>query len=86
MKNNCIKNIGKFAALSLCTLFLFSCEEEDDLLPRDGKPTVTIVQKDITVTEGNPIVLDFKLSYAIPDDTHIRIEVAGGTATDEDDF
>ncbi|MGH2666432.1 hypothetical protein [Flavobacterium sp.] len=86
MKKYNIKNIGKSAALSLSVLFLFSCEKEDDLLARDGKPTVTIDQKDIVVTEGDPITLDFKLSYAIPTETHIRIEVAGGTATDEDDF
>ncbi|TGD57981.1 hypothetical protein [Flavobacterium humi] len=84
--DNYIKNIGKLTALSLCGLLLFSCEKEDDLLQRTGKPTVTIDQKDITVTEGDPITLDFKLSYAIPAETHIRIEVAGGTATDEDDF
>lgn len=81
-----IKNIGKFAVLSLCALLLFSCEEEDALLARDGKPTVTIDQKDVVVTEGNPITLDFKLSYAIPAETHIRIEVAGGTAVDGEDF
>jgi hypothetical protein len=86
MNLNFIKSIGKIGILLMCSLLSFSCDKEDDLLPRDGKPITTIAQKDITVTEGNDIVLDFALSYTIPEEAHYRVEIAGGNATDVDDF
>ncbi|MFV8333056.1 hypothetical protein [Flavobacterium sp. GSP14] len=86
MDKNFIKNILKVGTLTFCALLSFSCEDEDALLPRDGKPIVTIAKKEVEVTEGNAITLDFTLSYAIPEESHFRIEIAGGTATDQEDF
>lgn len=85
-KNTMRKTIINFFAILLTGTSFVSCVEEDDMIPRTGKPVVSLVNKNISVTEGQNIGLDFKFSYAIPEEAHVRIEIVGGTATDHDDF
>lgn len=82
MKNKFIK----IALLVVSSVMFFSCEKEDDLLARKGKPVLTADSKSFDVYEGYPINLDFTLSHAIKSATEVRIEIVGGTAVEGEDF
>nr|WP_321225005.1 hypothetical protein [uncultured Psychroserpens sp.] len=74
-----MKNIHNKISYSLVLVFLlslvsFSCED-DDSIPRRGKPELTLLNNSIAVTEGETAVFTLDVEYAISDKIDIRIDV-----------
>lgn len=84
MKNKLYKITAVFVA-SLLGGTLFSCQE-DESLPRAGKPVVSVVTPIVTVVEGEDAVFTLKVSNPINDPIQFRIQVVEGDAVEDEDF
>lgn len=84
--NNLINKALVFPTFCISTLFFTSSCNEDESLEREGKPVVSIEQKNITTTEGFGTSLKFDFSYVIKEAAQFRIEVVGGTAEEGVDY
>ncbi|WGD33766.1 hypothetical protein [Olleya sp. YS] len=70
-------NIDKIKILSFLILagtLIFSCEE-DDSIARKGKPSITVTNKTVTVTEGETATFNLVVDYATINPISIRIDV-----------
>lgn len=63
-------NIGFAIAL----MMLFACQD-DDSIPRRGKPTISVEESAKTLNEGETAVFDFTIEYAVNEPIFIRIDV-----------
>lgn len=84
--NNIINKAIILPAFCISSLFITSSCNEDESLEREGKPVVSIEQKNITTTEGFGVALKFDFSYVIKEEAQFRIEVVGGTAEEGVDY
>lgn len=84
MKNKLCK-IAALCAVSFLGAVLYSCQE-DESLPRGGKPVVTVVTPTVTVVEGEDAVFSLNVSQPINDAIQFRIQVVGGDAVEDEDF
>ncbi|MGX7668021.1 hypothetical protein [Flavobacterium pedocola] len=80
-----IKLLAIIAALGITPFLLNSCQE-DESLERKGKPTITVDNKDITITEGEDIELDFTFEFPIKSVAELRMEVLSSSTADGDDY
>lgn len=67
---------NKITIVIAVTLLLFytACQD-DDSIPRRGKPTITVVESSKTVDEGQTAVYDFNVEYPVNESIFIRIDV-----------
>lgn len=61
--------------LAVALIFSFTACEDDDSIPRRGKPTITVVEASKTVDEGQSAVYDFNVEYPVNESIFIRIDV-----------
>ncbi|WAC03589.1 hypothetical protein N7U66_09015 [Lacinutrix neustonica] len=71
MKNT---KLYKYTCVALLALCIISCQN-DDSIPRRGKPTITIANKAVTVTAGETATFDLNVEYAVSNPINIRIDV-----------
>ena len=64
-------NIG----IAIIMMILFSACQDDDSIPRRGKPVITVEITDITVNEGESAVYNFNVEYAVNEPIFIRIDI-----------
>ncbi|WP_298899754.1 hypothetical protein [uncultured Psychroserpens sp.] len=74
-----MKNIHKKISYSLVFVFLlglvsFSCED-DDSIPRRGKPELTVMNNSVTVTEGETAVFNIDVEFAVSEKIDIRVDI-----------
>lgn len=74
-----MKNIHKKISYSLIAVFLlglvnFSCQD-DDSIPRRGKPELTVLSNSVTVTEGETAVFNINVEYGVSEKIDIRIDI-----------
>lgn len=74
-----MKKTHKNISYSLVVVFLlgllsFSCQD-DDSIPRRGKPELTLLSNSITVTEGETAVFNMNVEYPVSEKIDIRIDV-----------
>ncbi|WP_298903642.1 hypothetical protein [uncultured Psychroserpens sp.] len=74
-----MKNIHKKISYSLVVVFLlglvsFSCEN-DDSIPRRGKPELRLANNSVTVTEGETAVFNIDVEYPVSEKIDIRIDI-----------
>ncbi|MEZ4803238.1 MAG: hypothetical protein R2797_10735 [Gelidibacter sp.] len=62
------------AFISLIGIFASSCQD-DDSIERRGKPTVTVENKTVTVTEGETATFNLNVEYPVANKIDIRIDV-----------
>ncbi|WP_299335988.1 hypothetical protein [uncultured Psychroserpens sp.] len=74
-----MKNTYKKISYSLGLVFLlglvnFSCQD-DDSIPRRGKPALTVMSNSVTVTEGETAVFMIDVEYGVSEKIDIRIDI-----------
>lgn len=81
------KRIALLLAFSLTSLAYFSCNEDDTVFGKKDKPVLSIVNKTYSVTEGQPLELEFTLDKAINDPIEYKLVIMpNGTAEDQLDY
>lgn len=70
-----MKKINIYSLIFLFVLTsVFSCDN-DDSIPRRGKPMISVENSSLTVNEGESAVFDFNVEYPIKESIYIRIDV-----------
>lgn len=75
-----MKNVYQKINYSLVVVFLlglvsYSCQDNDDSIPRRGKPELTILSNSVTVSEGETATFNLNVEYPISEKIDIRIDV-----------